>query len=95
MSQSPSNWVWLHAQVLLAVHEEQLAEHGGGSGIRDQGLFESVLHRPLHLASYGQPDASALAAACLKASASAAGSSRTTPRSITSTPRRCSKPHKV
>lgn len=63
MSQAPSNWVWLHAQVLLAVHEEQLAEHGGGSGIRDQGLFESALHRPLHVASYGQPDAAALAAA--------------------------------
>ena len=63
MSQTPRNWVWLNAQVLLAVHEEQLAEHGGGSGIRDQGLFESALHRPLHLASYGQPDAAALAAA--------------------------------
>ena len=63
MSQTPRNWVWLNAQVLLAVHEEQLAEHGGGSGIRDQGLFESALHRPLHVASYGQPDAAALAAA--------------------------------
>jgi death-on-curing protein len=57
------NWVWLNAQVMLAVHEEQLAEHGGGSGVRDQGLFESALSRPLNLAAYGDPDVAALAAA--------------------------------
>jgi death-on-curing protein len=49
--------------VLLAVHEEQLVEHGGPSGVRDQGLLESALARPQQLAAYGEPDASALAAA--------------------------------
>lgn len=48
---------------MLAVHGEQLAEHGGGAGVRDQGLFESAMQRPRHLADYGQPDAAALAAA--------------------------------
>jgi death on curing protein len=56
-------WVWLDAQALLAVHEEQLAEHGGAAGTRDAGLFESALARPLHLAAYGDPDAADLAAA--------------------------------
>ena len=58
-----TEWVWLDAQVILAVHDEQLAEHGGGSGLRDAGLFESALARPLHLARYGEPDAAGLAAA--------------------------------
>ena len=57
-----SAWVWLRADVLLAVHEEQLAEHGGASGIRDQGLFESALARPVNMAAYDTPDACALAA---------------------------------
>lgn len=56
-------WRWLAADVLLAVHEEQLAEHGGAAGVRDLGLFESALARPQHLAAYGEPDVAALAAA--------------------------------
>ncbi len=56
-------WRWLAADVLLAVHEEQLAEHGGAAGVRDLGLFESALARPQNLAAYGNPDAAALAAA--------------------------------
>jgi len=56
-------WIWLDAQVMRAVHEEQLAEHGGGSGVRDEGLFDSAMNRPLNLAAYGEPDATALAAA--------------------------------
>ena len=63
MTRRPRQWVWLDAQVMLAVHEEQLAEHGGGRGVRDERLFESAMQRPRHLADYGQPDASALAAA--------------------------------
>jgi len=58
-----SAWVWLDAAVMRDVHEAQLAEHGGAFGTRDQGLFDSALARPLHLASYGEPDAAALAAA--------------------------------
>ena len=56
-------WVWLRLDVLLAVHEEQLVEHGGPNGVRDQGLLESALARPQQLAAYGEPDVSALAAA--------------------------------
>jgi death on curing protein len=56
-------WTWLSPAVLLAIHEEQIAEHGGGGGIRDVGLFESALARPQNLVAYGQADAAALAAA--------------------------------
>lgn len=62
MSAPEKGWIWLDAQVMLAVHEEQLAEHGGGSGVRDQGLFDSALNRPQNLAAYGDPDVAALAA---------------------------------
>jgi death-on-curing protein len=62
---NPSNasWVWLDAAVLDAVHDEQLAEHGGARGVRDRGLFESALARPRQQAACGEPDAAALAAA--------------------------------
>ncbi len=56
-------WVWLDQAVMLAVHDEQLAEHGGGTGVRDAGMFESAMNRPVHLAAYGQPDVAELAAA--------------------------------
>ena len=49
-------------QEIEAVHERQLAEHGGGSGTRDAGALESALARPRNLELYGEPDASALAA---------------------------------
>jgi death-on-curing protein len=55
-------WRWLAADVLLAVHEEQLAEHGGAAGVRDLGLFESALARPQNVAASGNPDAADLAA---------------------------------
>jgi death on curing protein len=55
--------IWIDPDVLLAAHDEQLAEHGGAAGIRDRGLFESALARPKNLAAYGDPDAAALAAA--------------------------------
>jgi death-on-curing protein len=58
-----TRWVWLDAAVLRAVHEEQLAEHGGAQGLRDVGLLESALARPLNLAAYGAPDVADLAAA--------------------------------
>ena len=62
MSAGTGQWVWLDSQVMLAVHEEQLVEHGGASGVRDQGLFESAMKRPLNLATYETPDFAALAA---------------------------------
>jgi death-on-curing protein len=49
--------------VVLAVHDEQLAEHGGAPGLRDEGLLDSALARPQHLLSYGDPDTAELAAA--------------------------------
>jgi death-on-curing protein len=55
-------WCWLDEQVVLAIHGEQIAEHGGASGIRDQGLLQSALARALHLAAYGDPDVADLAA---------------------------------
>lgn len=55
-------WLWLDPDILLAAHDEQLAEHGGASGIRDKGLFESALARPKNLAVYDKPDAAMLAA---------------------------------
>ena len=58
-----SDWKWLRADLALAVHEEQLAEHGGGDGVRDAGALESALERPRNLAAYANPDAPALAAA--------------------------------
>ena len=56
---------WLAKETILALHAESLAEHGGGDGLRDDGLLESVLARPLQLFSYGDPppDLAALAAA--------------------------------
>jgi death-on-curing protein len=56
-------WVWIDPAVILAVHEEQLAEHGGGAGVRDAGLMDSALARPVNLAAYGDPDVAELAAA--------------------------------
>lgn len=57
-----SAWVWLDASILLAVHDEQLVEHGGISGVRDNGMFESALAKPQNLAAYGEPDFAELAA---------------------------------
>jgi len=56
-------WVWLDASILLAVHDEQLVEHGGISGVRDNGMFESALAKPKNLVAYGEPDFAELAAA--------------------------------
>lgn len=56
-------WTWIATEVALAAHVEQLAEHGGGDGIRDAGALESAMARPRNLADYGEPDAAALAAA--------------------------------
>ena len=57
------DWIWLREDVIFAVHDEQLAEHGGAAGVRDIGLLHSALARPQNLSAYGDPDAAALAAA--------------------------------
>lgn len=56
------DWIWVAIDVAIAAHREQLAEHGGGDGVRDQTLLESAMARPQNLAAYGEPDAAALAA---------------------------------
>jgi death-on-curing protein len=58
-----TSWRWVDAQVVQAIHDRQLNEHGGLAGIRDQGAVESALARPQNLAAYNEPDAAALAAA--------------------------------
>lgn len=55
--------IWLDADVALAIHDRQLAEHGGVSGVRDSGLLDSAISRPVYQWSYGQDDLAALAAA--------------------------------
>lgn len=55
--------VWIPRQAVLAMHLRQLAEHGGGSGIRDEGLLDSALQRPVNKFAYGEPDLCDLAAA--------------------------------
>ena len=56
-------WRWVGLNVVLALHDRQIAEHGGADGIRDLGAIESAIARPVNLAAYGDPDAAALAAA--------------------------------
>ena len=58
----PDYWQWVDCDVLLILHDESLAEHGGGVGIRDEGLLESALARPLNSVAYGTPDVAELAA---------------------------------
>ncbi len=52
---------WLDSEAVLALHDEQLAEHGGSAGVRDLGLLDSALARPRNAWSYGQGDLVALA----------------------------------
>lgn len=57
-----TSWRWVGASLVYAIHDRQLAEHGGLDGVRDQGAVESALARPQHLAVYGETDAAELAA---------------------------------
>jgi death-on-curing protein len=55
--------VWLTPEIVIAIHEMQLAEHGGPAGIRDMGMLESALGRPQNKFAYGETDLAVLAAA--------------------------------
>lgn len=55
--------VWLDAEIANAVHDRQLAEHGGGTGVRDPGMLESALARAVNCWTYGEDDHCTLAAA--------------------------------
>ena len=59
---SDEGWRWVAEDVVLAIHDEQIAEHGGLAGVRDNTLLLSALARPLHLATYEHPDVADLAA---------------------------------
>lgn len=59
---APRPWRWVNRKLLVLLHDESLAMHGGASGIRDEGLLESALARAANLASYGEPDFADLAA---------------------------------
>ena len=54
---------WLDTSIVLDVHAEQLALFGGADGVRDLGLLESALGRPLNKFAYGEVNLAALAAA--------------------------------
>lgn len=58
-----TEWRWIGETLILAIHDEQLAEHGGRIGLRDRGLLQSALARAINRAAYGDPDAFDLAAA--------------------------------
>ncbi len=57
------SWRWVPTSIVFAVHDRQIAEHGGADGIRDKGALESALARPPNLEAYGDPDIADLAAA--------------------------------
>ena len=59
---APRPWRWVDRKLLVLLHDESLAMHGGASGIRDEGLLESALARAANLAGYGEPDFADLAA---------------------------------
>ena len=56
-------WRWLKEDVVIAMHSEQIAEHGGSLGIRDASLLSSALASPQHQTAYGEPSVFDLAAA--------------------------------
>lgn len=59
---SGTDIVWLLREAFEAIHDEQIAWHGGSEGIRDPGLLASAIDRPRNLAAYGDPDLASLAA---------------------------------
>jgi death-on-curing protein len=63
MSDPRAEPVWLDSRIAYAVHDRQLAEHGGGAGVRDDGALESALARPINRWSYGEDELVQLAAA--------------------------------
>jgi len=60
---TPRIWKWVREDTVVAIHDEQIAEHGGPGGVRYLALVQSVLARPRNLAAHGEPDVAALAAA--------------------------------
>lgn len=63
MSEQASEPFWLTRQMIVAIHDEQLAIHGGASGLRDEGMLESALDRPRNKWAYEGAELPELAAA--------------------------------
>ena len=59
------NWIWVRPDVVMAVHNDQIARHGGGEGLRDASGLDSALAYPQNLEAYGDPDIAELAAGYL------------------------------
>lgn len=57
------SWRWIDKRMLLLLHDESLAEYGGESGLRDEGLLDSALARPINMVALEDPDFADLAAA--------------------------------
>lgn len=55
--------VWVPLQAVILIHDRQIARHGGAPGLRDLGLLEAALARPINRAGYGEADVVVLAAA--------------------------------
>lgn len=55
--------VWVPLSAILIIHDRQIAQHGGATGMRDQTLLEGAVARPVNLATYGNPTLAELAAA--------------------------------
>jgi death on curing protein len=60
-----TEWVWLSREAVEIFHAEQLQEHGGLPGLKDENSLEAALARPQQKANYGEPDVFELAAAYL------------------------------
>lgn len=60
-----SEWIWLSREAVDIFHEQQLAEHGGLPGIKDENALEAALARPINKAAYENPEVFELAAAYL------------------------------
>jgi death-on-curing protein len=60
---TPAEPVWIETELALAIHDRQLAEHGGPIGLRDAAALESALARPRNRFAYGETDLCTLAAA--------------------------------
>ncbi len=56
------NCSWIELETVLVIHDRQIQEHGGASGIRDLGLIESAVNKPKNLMAYSSPDIPELAA---------------------------------
>ena len=58
-----TEWIWINLPEVLAIHARLLADHGGASGVRDQGLLESALARPQQKFAYDTPNLADLSTA--------------------------------